>query len=400
MLLVRKQIFYQDAAYKNILSIFTVNIKSTDLKPAARKRVIVSVTNDLVSDNRVHKVCSTLHNMGFSVTLAGRQLPHSLEPEKRVYHTRRFRLPFNKGPFFYGCYNFRLLVYLLFNRFDVLLSNDLDTLPANFLAARIKSKPLVYDSHEYFTEVPELLHRPLVKKIWGQLEKWMVPDADAAYTVCDSIARIYTGKYNIPFKVIRNLPLSAAHNDEDDPGDKENIILYQGAVNAGRGLDKAIRAVSLLENVKLVIAGDGDKKTELENLVKEEGLSEKVEFKGKLPIEQLTKLTPKALIGLSIEEDIGLNYHFALPNKLFDYIQAHVPVLVSNLPEMAAVVSQYGIGEVISDSEPQNLARVIKEMLENKVKRRIWKENLKKASHELVWEREEPALQQIFSPFL
>ncbi|MFW6257577.1 MAG: glycosyl transferase group 1, partial [Prolixibacteraceae bacterium] len=128
------------------------------MKPASKKRIVVSVTNDLVSDNRVHKVCSTLVKMGFDVLLAGRELPNSIKTGERSYSTKRFRLLFNKGPLFYVGYNFRLLLFLLFRKFDLLLSNDLDTLTANFLAAKIKNKPLIYDSHEYFTEVPELVN--------------------------------------------------------------------------------------------------------------------------------------------------------------------------------------------------------------------------------------------------
>ncbi len=370
------------------------------MKPASGKRIIVSVTNDLVSDNRVHKVCSTLTNMGFVVILAGRKLSGSMNPGERNYSTRRFRLLFTKGPLFYVCYNMRLFLFLLFTKFDLLLANDLDTLPANFLAAKIRKKPLVYDSHEFFTEVPELVHRPHVRRIWEWMEARMVPHATAAYTVCNSIARIYTEKYGVPFRVVRNFPLAAAGKlpAETERGNK--MILYQGAVNAGRGLEQAIQAVKLLNGERLVIAGDGDKRKELEELVKDEGLSDKVEFLGRLPIEKLGEITSKAAVGLSIEEDIGLNYHYALPNKLFDYIQAQVPVLVTNLPEMASIVRQYEIGEVISDLDPQKLAAVLTEMTGNIGKRISWKKNLIKASKELVWEKEEKTLRQIFSPFL
>ncbi len=370
------------------------------MKPATKKRIIVSVTNDLVSDNRVHKACSTLKKMGFVVLLTGRKLPDSMNPGKRNYSIRRFRLLYSKGPLFYACYNFRLFIFLLFEKFDLLLSNDLDTLPANFLAAKIKNKPLIYDSHEYFTEVPELVNRPGVKRIWEWLEQQMVPYVTAAYTVCNSIACIYSEKYGVPFRVVRNLPIASKSKYVNETIKESNIILYQGAVNAGRGLEQAIRAVKLMEGVRLVIAGDGDKLKELELLVRDEGLLDKVEFLGRLPIEQLAELTPKAAVGLSIEEDIGLNYHYALPNKLFDYINAQVPVLVTNLPEMAAVVKQYDIGEVILDSDPNKLAAVLTDMLGNTDKRTRWKENIKKASMELVWENEEKTFQQIFSPFV
>lgn len=366
-----------------------------------KKRIIVSVTSDLVSDNRVHKTCSTLARMGFDVLLVGRELPNSLALSSRNYATKRMKLIFRRGPLFYGCFNLRLFFGLLFSKFDVLLSNDLDTLPANFLASKLKRKPLVYDSHEFFTEVPELVHRPKVKRIWEWLEKLMVPKLKSAYTVCGSIAKIYNEKYGVPFGVVRNLPVAVDLKKEAEEFHRhaEKIILYQGAVNVGRGLEQAIRAMHLVENARLLIAGDGDIKPKLEKLVAGLGLKNKVKFLGRLSIAELSQLTPQADMGLSIEEDIGLNYRFALPNKLFDYIQARVPVLVTDLPEMAAIVRQYEIGEISPSLEPKKLAKLFIEMLQSDTRRKIWKENLEKASKELTWENEEKILEEIFIPF-
>ncbi len=363
------------------------------------KRLIASVTNDLVTDNRVHKICTTLSKMGFEVTLVGRKLKNSL-PIERPYRTVRMKLLFNKGPFFYAEYNIRLYLLLLFSSFDILLANDLDTLTANFIASRVKNKPLVYDSHEYFTEVPELVHRPQIKRIWEKLEQKMVPHIKIAYTVCESIANIYHEKYNVPFKVVRNLPVAYTPETSAVESAVEKRIIYQGSINAGRGLEQAILAMKYLENVKLIIAGDGDIKAKLENLVLKENLSDRIEFAGRLPFDKLIKLTATAHLGLSIEEDLGLNYRYTLPNKLFDYIQARIPVLVSNLPEMAAIINQYKIGEITDSIEPELLAKRIDNALHNKEKRKIWHENLPIAAKELVWENEEKSIKEIYSDLL
>lgn len=365
------------------------------------KRIIVSVTNDLVSDNRVHKICTTLTGMGFSVLLVGRKLPAGLPLKPRKYQTKRMCLLFNKGPLFYAEYNFRLFFLLLISKYDVLLSNDLDTLTANFLAARLSGKPLVYDSHEYFTEVPELIDRPRVRKTWEWLEKKMVPKVRKAYTVCDSIARIYTEKYGVPFRVVRNVPV---FREMPNPGNVhkslEKIIIYQGAVNVRRGLQQAILSMHFLENTRLVIAGDGDIKPELEEMIKTEKLEQKVKFTGRLPLEELAGLTPQADLGLSIEEDAGLNYRFALPNKLFDYTQARVPVLVSNLPEMAGIVEKYQIGLITESLQPELLAKSIQTALSDDKLRTLWRKNLETAARELNWENEEKIVKEIFSDFL
>ena len=367
---------------------------------SSRKKIIVSVTNDLVADNRVHKVCTTLVNMGFDILLAGRRLPQSLPLTPRNYSTKRFRLLFKRGPLFYAEYNLRLYCFLLFSNFDVLLSNDLDSLPANFLISTFLKKPLVYDSHEYFTEVPELINRPRVQKIWKWLEQKMVPHIKHAYTVCNSIAKIYSEEYGVPFRVVRNVPIAFTPENQHPKQTTKNIILYQGAVNVGRGLEKAILSMEYIENAELLIVGEGDIKAHLEKLAEGRNLHDKVKFTGKLPLEELSKLTPKADLGLSIEEDLGLNYRYALPNKLFDYIQARVPVLVSNLPEMAAIVNHYKIGEITESLEPEKLAKRITETLNNAEKRKIWKQNLATAAKELTWENEEKVIREIFSVFL
>lgn len=360
------------------------------------------MTSDLVTDNRVHKVCSTLVTMGFDVLLAGRLLPSGLPLQKRKYKTVRFRLPFHKGPLFYASYNIRLFLFLLFSKFHVVLANDLDTLPAGFLASKIKGKPLVFDSHEYFTEVPELVARPLVRNIWAWIERQIIPRLKLAYTVNDSLALLFEEKYGVPFHVVRNFPakVNDISSQSSNISGSERMILYQGAVNVNRGLEKVIMAMKFLEVTQLVIAGDGDIKKDLEQMALEEGLQFKVKFLGRIPIEQLQSITREASVGVSLEEDVGLNYHFALPNKLFDYIQARVPVLVSNLPEMAAVVRQYEIGKVIDSSDSQTLANILSEMLDNHQQRELWKKNLEKAAGELTWENEEKVLQEIFKVFL
>jgi len=369
------------------------------LNKILNKKIIVSVTNDLVSDNRVHKVCGSLVKTGFSVVLVGRILPGSQIVDGRNYLTKRFQLLFKSGALFYAEYNFRLFLFLLFSKFDVLLANDLDTLTANFLVSKIKSKPLVYDSHEYFTEVPELINRPKTQRIWEWLERRMVPQVKHAYTVCNSIANIYKEKYGTDFKVVRNIPKAREIRPTDNQV-TDKIILYQGAVNIGRGLKQAILAMKWIENAKLIIAGDGDIKQQLEALTKKEKLQEKVEFTGRLPIDELAKLTSQAHIGLSIEEDLGLNYRFALPNKLFDYIQAQVPVLITSLPEMTAIVEQYNIGDITPSLDPKILAEKIQDGLFNAQKRTNWKENLIVASRELTWEKEEKVLTDLYSEFL
>jgi glycosyltransferase involved in cell wall biosynthesis len=381
---------------------FFVYLGTTINQKLALKKVTLSVINDLVTDNRVHKVALSLKKMGFEPVLIGRLLPDS--PDLlRDYETHRMNLFFRKGMAFYMEYNIRLFFYLLGKPVDVFVANDLDTLPANCLIAKIKRKPLIYDSHEYFTEVPELVDRQFVKSFWTTIEKLLIPKVNAAYTVCDSIADSYRNLYNVDFKVVRNLPirknLGNINNKSDQP-DQPRVILYQGALNLGRGIESAIRAMTAIENAELWLAGDGDLTLKLKNLVAEQHLEEKVKFLGRLPIEQLQGITRKADLGISLEEDLGLNYRFSLPNKLFDYIQAGVPVLVSNLTEMRKIVEDYQIGSIAESRHPNELADYLKIALFDDEKRLFWKMNLPRAAAELCWEKEEKVLEEIYFSYL
>ncbi|WP_299577626.1 glycosyltransferase [uncultured Sunxiuqinia sp.] len=364
------------------------------------KKVILSVTNDLVTDSRVHKVALTLLKMNFKVVLVGRKLPGSSKLGHRPYKTKRLKLFFKKGPLFYAEYNIRLFWFLRLRKGDVFLANDLDTLPANFLISKLKGKPLVYDSHELFTEVPELLNRPGKKAFWRAIERLILPKISKAYTVSESIARLYQKKYGTPFRVVRNLPhreeLLMVPPEKSLTADERKLILYQGALNIGRGLEYAIKAMQHLKGARLLIVGDGDITLPLKKLVADLKLADRVSFMGKIPLQELKYLTAQAHLGLSIEEDLGLNYRYALPNKLFDYIQQQVPVLVSNLPEMRAIVEAYQIGMILEKHDPEVLAKQLQEALFNRDLREQWIENLPLAARDLCWEHEEKILEDIF----
>jgi glycosyltransferase involved in cell wall biosynthesis len=370
------------------------------------KRVIISVTNDLATDQRVDRVCNTLAKMGFDVLLVGRILKHSLPLKPRQYRMKRMKLLFNRGPFFYAEYNIRLFFFLLFRKTNLLVSNDLDTLLANHMASWLRRLPLVHDCHEYFRGVPELNGRTGTVRCWKKIEDHIFPKLRSVYTVNASIAEIYRKEYGIEVHVIRNVPVRKtniiAKNKVDVgiPSDHK-IILYQGALNIDRGLEEAIRAMKFVrEKACLLIIGTGDITDQLKILSAKEGVSNKVIFTGPIALEDLHEYTLMAELGLSIEKDVSLNYHYCLPNKFLDYIQARVPVLVSPLPEMKAIVEKYGIGEFIENHDPQILATKFDSMLNQDEKLSVFRANLQKAAADLCWENEEQELMKIYQPYV
>ncbi len=367
------------------------------------KKIIVSVTNDLVTDQRVFRTAGWLLENDFSVTLIGRKLQKNYPLNKHEnLKIKRFHLLFNKGPLFYMCYNLRLFCYLFFRKKDFLLANDLDTLLANFWASKFSKATLVYDAHELFTEVPELIHREKTQKKWLSIEKRILPKLKNAYTVCQPIADHYKEKYNTEFKVVRNLPYFLpelkSNNKLQELANGKKIILYQGALNIGRGLEQMIDAVNLIQDkIVFVIIGNGDITNELKQQVNDLKLENTVYFLGRIPYEKLSEYTSQANLGISMEQPgFGLSYEYALPNKLFDYIQSEVPVLTSNLSGVRSIVDKYKIGIVVSDFSPENLSSVITEVLNDEKNYQQWKTNLKEVKKELCWDNEKQVLSSIF----
>lgn len=338
---------------------------------------------------------------GADITLIGTEKKKSPEINSGSYKIKRFRLPVKKGFFFYAFYNVRLFLYLLFRKkITLLVSCDLDTLAANYLVSVLRGCTLIYDSHEYFTEVPELQNRKFTRNFWLRLEKFILPKIKYAYTVSESIAKEYNEKYKVEFKVIRNLPIKKT--DITLYPLPENLlakkkILYQGAINVGRGLEQMMEVVKELnDDIVLIIAGEGDLYDQLKRKADSEELKDKIFFTGRIPHEKLAGLTIQADMGISLEEDFGKNYKFALPNKLFDYIQAEIPVLVSDLPEMRRIVENYNIGMIKDSDEKEKIKHMIKNILYNEAARKVWKEGLSRAASDLSWEKEKEKLKQIF----
>lgn len=361
-------------------------------------KVFSVVSNDIVTDNRVHKIALSLEANGYEVTIVGRCHKNSEKLYDRSYGTKRFRLWFNKGPFFYLNLNLTLFFYLLRAKVDIILSNDLDTLLGCWMASRLKKRQLIFDSHELFPEVPELVNRPRIRNIWLRLERYLVPKVELGFTVSNPIAEYYKKEYNVHFELIRNMGRFRYDYEFEEPTEdtEQRTIIYQGAINLGRGLELAIRSMKHLNNTQLWIIGDGDIIAKLRHLVTHLELKGQVKFFGRVPIEKLWRYTSRANLGISLEEDLGLNYRYSLPNKLFDYIQARIPVVTSDLPEMAAVVNKYNIGEVLIERTPTKLAEAINRLLEDSSLNEKIKSNIELAARDLCWEREEENLINLF----
>lgn len=345
--------------------------------------------------------------MNFDVLLVGRKLPASLPMDERPYRSHRMKMLFKKGALFYAAFNLRLFFFLLFHKVDLLVANDLDTLMPNYIVSKFKRIGLVYDSHEYFTEVPELVNRKRVQKVWKSIEHYIFPKLTDVITVNESIAGLFEKEYGIRPQVVRNVPLSqngitevASRKSLGLPESKKILILQGSGINIQRGAEEMVEAMQFIDNAILLIVGGGDVIGRLKEIVKEQALEKKVIFKPRQPYNKLMQYTAVADLGLTLDKDTNLNYRFSLPNKLFDYIQAGVPVLSSPLPEIQKIISTYQIGDFIPDHNPQNIAQKITEILNNQSLIGKWKKNLNFAASQLNWELEEKTLHNVYEKYV
>ncbi|MBN4065768.1 glycosyltransferase [Candidatus Amoebophilus asiaticus] len=356
------------------------------------KRIVFSVINDLNYDQRMNRICTSLVNGGYEVTLIGRKRSYSIPLKDREYQQIRFRCFFNKGKVFYVEYNLRLFFYLLAHNYDIYGGIDLDTIVPHYLVATIKNKPLVYDAHEFFSEVEEVANRPIVKAIWKKVEGWIVPRVNYAYTVNKSIANVFEESYNKQFHVIRNVSLLTDLVVEKK---EEKYILYQGDVNIGRGLEETIEAMQSID-CKFYICGKGDIYEKLLTLPGKFGVESKVKFLGRFEPHQLLDITRKATIGITFFKNSGLNNYYSLANRFFDYIHAGVPQLTIRFPEYQRFYDEFEVG-ILVDLTPENIVLAANKMLSDLAFYNQLKENCLAARHVHNWQNEEKKLLEIYN---
>jgi len=348
------------------------------------------VINDVIYDQRMIRICTSL-SKDYDVELWGRKKSQSTVTN-RPYVQRRFNFIFKKGPFFYLFYNLKVFVHLLLTRFDIVHAVDLDTLPAGYFASKLRGKKLVYDSHEYFTEVPELTNRSKKRAVWLRIESFILPKVKYAITVGFQIAEEYRKKYGVNFKVVRNCPYIGQLENSTS---YEKYLLYQGALNRGRGLEVLIDAMQYLD-IQLKIAGSGDLDKQLMDQVNRLNLQEKVSFLGMLKPEELPALTQNAFLGVNVSENLGLSYYYSLNNKYFDYIHAGLPAITNPFPEYQLLNEMYECS-VFATATSQDIVNSVNLVLEDSDLYERLRKNCLLAREELNWEKEESILLSLYN---
>jgi glycosyltransferase involved in cell wall biosynthesis len=364
------------------------------------KRIAVLVSNDLNHDQRVLKTCATLEAEGWTPLLIGREMPGS-KPLKVPFEARRMQLPFHRGLGFYASLQLGLLRALLRTDAEVIWANDLDTLLPAYLVARIKGLPLVYDSHEYFTEAAGLTGRPLQRGVWLMVERTIFPRLKAVITVNKGIADAYLSRYprargGRPL-VVRNMPRMREKAVESSVNWRERLgipaevpfLILQGAyLDKDRGVVQAVQALREHTASYLVVVGAGEEWEWAQAQVNQ--FNGRLVVLPKMPFDELCSLTASADVGLSLDQGVHGNYLMSLPNKLFDYIHAGIPVVASPMPEVVRVVDEWNIGRVVRDSSPKGIAEGLEAVLAQPASH--WHAVCAEAAAALHWGTEEPQI--------
>lgn len=370
-----------------------------------RPKVWMTMYDDPYDDARVVREIRALTEMGFEVGVL-----HGLfsdRPLRRDYvGAKLVPVPLGKrrgGKLPFLTFYLRAFPLVVGLKGEAFHCQDLFSLPVAYIGAKLSGAWLIYDVHEYYIGTPALADRSLERAVWGAVERAFVRRADAVVTVCGSIADVLAKRYGIsrPY-VVRNLPELRRVPRNDSlrrwlrVPEAEPILLYQGVLQRGRGLLVAVEALRKLERGVLVLLGDGEMREEVEGYVKRTGMDERVFMPGWVPLEKLPIYTASADVGLCLVENFGYSYYLSLPNKLFQYIMAGIPVLASDFPEMGRMVRETGTGLVADPSDPEDVADKARRLLEDISLWRRCSENARKAAEVYNWEVEKAKLYEIY----
>jgi glycosyltransferase involved in cell wall biosynthesis len=362
----------------------------------SKGKIYCTVTNDLNQDQRMHRICSSMTQMGFDVTLVGRTKSNALPLLEMPFEQLRIPCLFQKGFMFYVEYNIRLFLFLITKKVDIIYAVDLDTIMATSVCKVIRRKKLIYDAHEYFTETPELIDRKWVKSMWQFIQKVFVPTANVFLTVNESLSSILGSISNRPFQYLYNVPDLSSSLASKMVLDN-SYILYQGMLNEGRGLEQIIEAMPAIPSIHLYIIGEGDLSLSLRQAAKQSSASERIKFLGWLSPQEIKQYTANATLGINLLSATSESYYYSLANKFFDYMHAEIPGLHMDFPEYRNIINKYKIGLLVESLDTTVLAKTIQDFIKNSDQYHDAKQQCILAKHQYNWQIEHQKLHRILS---
>ena len=374
-----------------------------------KKKVAMFVFNAFTNDSRVLKEATSLQKHHYDVTVVAHG-DNGVGREELIDDLKIRRFSYLDRKVTKGTLG-KLKAYLIYVKksisyckdFDIIHCNDINTLPIGIIIKKFYNKDtkIVYDAHEYETEMNGL--QGMQKKIVKILEKNFIKYVDKTITVSDAIANEYVKLYDIEKpSLVLNTPMYKELEKKNifreifKISQEQVIFLYQGSLNKGRGIEILVDVFreSDINNI-IVFMGYGP----LEKILQEQAEKyQNIYFHEAVSPDILLDYTSSTDFGISTIEDTCLSYHYCLPNKMFEYIMAEVPVIVSNLPEMKKIVIDNNVGVFAKTNTVEGLKEAIVEA--TKLDKDEMKINLKNLKKIYNWEGQEKVLLEIYKELI
>lgn len=382
------------------------------------KKILMIVKNDFINDSRIIREANSLGKNGYEVLVLA-LYKNGLKKREDFDYFSVERIPlYTRDKLSNKIIYIQSIKYIEFYKKcirqaqlfkpDIVHCHDMSTLPIGKKIQKMISCKFIYDSHELWSHSSGSSKYPsFLLNIKNKLERNIARNCDAIITVSNSIAEILKKYFDLTRKptIIRNIPpvieivkkqniFREKFNIERD----KKIILYQGGVTKGRGIEKVIESMTLMpQNIVLVILGNGILIPKVKELATKMGVLSRVYFHEAVNSNILINYTNSADMGISLIENTCLSYYYSLPNKMFEFIQGEIPLICSNFPDMSNIIENYKVGEVVDPEDKHEIAKAISNILLDEEKYNIYKNNCRKAKHILNWENEEKVLLDLYS---
>jgi len=360
------------------------------------KKICITFLGNPFYDTRITNLKKSLEENNCEVKIIGFDW---ITPNFKTYRDKDivvYKLTKTKlSILFYAFFKILLLKELFRTKADIYFAEDIYSLPLVKFKTLFSESKVYYNSRELYAFLGGLRNRKIIQKILTFIERLYIHHVDLVLTTGEMDSEFLQKFYGINNTlVIRNIPKFKAATkrvnlrEKLSLSPKTKILLYQGVLLDGRGVELVIKNLPQINNSVFVLLGSGEKREKWEKLAYQMNVHDRVFFLGTISQNQLINYTAAADIGICLIENISVSYYHALPNKLFEYVMAGLPVISSSLPQMKKIVEDYKVGQCIDLDETDRISDMINKIIENEEELNKYRMNCADASKEFNWDVE------------